>query len=627
MDPQQPSPQPYIPASSSPISSGSGPSTPQLSPYIPPANDMSSSNAGFSQQQYPSPPATSSSLAPLPLTPPAPTDFNTMPPITPASPALASSPTGQPVSAGPRSDIIARLKTANNVLVTVANNPSVDQFAAAIGITLILNKLDKHATAVFSGAVPSTIEFLQPEKTIEKNTDSLRDFIIALDKAKADKLRYKVEDKFVKIFITPYHTSLSEKDLEFSQGDFNVDAVLALGVHKREDLDQAITANGRILHDATVISVTNDKPADIGAINWCDANASSLSEMLVGLIEPLQGQKALLDNQVATAFLTGVVAETERFSNTKTTPHTMSTSAILMKAGANQQLVATKLEEPQPVPQEPSVDPAKLDELAKEKAADGALQVAHKPAPAEPEPASKSLSDIEQEVAKTNNTIELEDDLNGIHIDEDGKLQQLAELKAKAEAEKVAKAPESVQKAPDGSNEMIMQPPSTGGALTANTTPDVGTGSVNPLVIPTSSQVPDYREVQHGKAIQPINTNLSTALKITADPNQSLSDIEKSVDSPHLDPANKADSTPAVQPPKIEPAGVLGSQLAPSPLSSSPPSLPPIPPAPSPDDNTVESVFPPQLIKPDVGLAPEPTAGSANPSAPPPVPPPLMPPN
>ena len=41
------------------------------------------------------------------------------------------------------------------------------------------------------------------EKTIEKNTDSLRDFIIALDKSKADKLRYKVEDKFVKIFITP----------------------------------------------------------------------------------------------------------------------------------------------------------------------------------------------------------------------------------------------------------------------------------------------------------------------------------------------------------------------------------------------------------------------------------------
>ena len=91
-----------------------------------------------------------------------------------------------------KDSIIARLKEATNVLVTVSSNPSVDQLAACIGFTLLLNKVGKRGAAVFSGAVPSTLEFLQPDKTIEKNTDSLRDFIIALDKSKADKLRYKV---------------------------------------------------------------------------------------------------------------------------------------------------------------------------------------------------------------------------------------------------------------------------------------------------------------------------------------------------------------------------------------------------------------------------------------------------
>src|SRR5688572_19792 len=149
-----------------------------------------------------------------------------------------------------KQQIVDRLKEASNILVTVSNNPSVDQLAACIGLTLTFNKMGKHATAVFSGAVPSTIEFLQPEKTIETTTDSLRDFIISLDKAKADKLRYKVEDKVVKIFITPYRTSIGEHDLEFSQGDFNVDVVLALGVHNQTEVDQAITSHGRILHDA-----------------------------------------------------------------------------------------------------------------------------------------------------------------------------------------------------------------------------------------------------------------------------------------------------------------------------------------------------------------------------------------
>lgn len=282
-------------------------------------------------------------------------------------------------------DIVERLKKANNVLVTVSNNPSVDQLAACIGLTLALNKLDKHATAVFSGQVPSTIEFLQPEETLEKNTDSLRDFIISLDKSKADKLRYKVEDRVVRIFITPYKTSISDADLEFSQGDFNVDVVLALGVQQQKDLDQAITAHGRIMHDATVITVNTGAGADLGAINWQNAAASSLSEMATTLTN-LFDIADLIDQQIATAYLTGIVAETERFSNNKTTANTMNASAALMAAGANQQLVAQKLQEPsQPVSlgdQEMTTDgdkPAEAEKLSEVQISDdGTLEIDHK---------------------------------------------------------------------------------------------------------------------------------------------------------------------------------------------------------------------------------------------------------
>jgi hypothetical protein len=285
-----------------------------------------------------------------------------------------------------KNQIVERLKQANNVLVTVSNNPTVDQLAACVGLTLLLNKLGKHATAVFSGEVPSTLEFLQPEYTIEKNTDSLRDFIISLDKEKADKLRYKVEDKLVRIFITPYRTSIGEQDLIFSQGDFNVDVVLALGVHEREELDQAIVAHGRILHDATVVSVNTGPGANVGSIHWENEKASSLSEMVVGLGTSLK--KDILDAQMATAFLTGIVAETNRFSNDKTTSDTMNVSAKLMGAGANQQLVATKLQEAANQPEEPqdpdSDDMDVPDELVDEQLQnDGSLRIDHTHIPPE----------------------------------------------------------------------------------------------------------------------------------------------------------------------------------------------------------------------------------------------------
>jgi nanoRNase/pAp phosphatase (c-di-AMP/oligoRNAs hydrolase) len=248
-----------------------------------------------------------------------------------------------------KQQIVDKIKASTNILVTVSNDPSVDALSAALGLTLMLNKVGKHATAVFSGAIPPAITFLDPEKTFEATTDSLQDFIIALDKEKADHLRYKVEGDVVKIFITPYRTTITSDDLQFSQGDYNVELVLALGVDNQDHLDGALEAQGRILHDATVATMSaGDQASTLGSLDWHESGASSLSEMLVGLAELIKTDKdkdPLLDAQTATALLTGIVAETDRFSNTKTSSKVMTVAAQLMAAGADQQLIAAKLEE------------------------------------------------------------------------------------------------------------------------------------------------------------------------------------------------------------------------------------------------------------------------------------------
>ena len=249
-------------------------------------------------------------------------------------------------ASGAKQQIVEKIKSSSTILVTVSHSPSVDELTAALGLTLMLNSIKKHATAVVSGDMPPAIEFLQPGKTFENTVDSLRDFIIALDKEKADHLRYKVDGDVVKIFITPYRTTISQDDLEFSQGDYNVELVLALGVASQDDLDEALKAHGRILHDAVVATLScGDKKTSLGGIDWFEAGASSISEMLVSLSEALKTDKPLLSEQVATALLTGIVAATDRFSNKKTSSKVMTMAAQLMAAGANQQLIAVKLEE------------------------------------------------------------------------------------------------------------------------------------------------------------------------------------------------------------------------------------------------------------------------------------------
>lgn len=413
------------------------------------------------------------------------------------------------------SDVVARLTDANNVLVTVSNNPSVDQLAACIGLTIALNKKDKHATAVFSGAVPSTIDFLEPEKTLEKNTDSLRDFIIALDKSKADKLRYKVEDDVVKIFITPYKTSISEKDLQFSQGDFNVDAVVALGVHNRSELDAAIVAHGRILHDATIISVNIADGAELGSIHWLDAKASSLSEMASDLVKSFD--ETVFDAQIANAFLTGIVAQTDRFRNEKATPHTMAVTGTLMAAGASTQLVSSKLE--QPVPPQPKVEQQSSDN----------------------ETSNENAENESQKPAEEDGAIQI--DHSEIHIDDAGNLAKasdiLRDIDEQAQQEKSEEKPENsdsvslpeptdTQPSPPSGPSMIYEPPTFGGQLTANTdnVDQRYDHAPDPLSASPSPQQPTLSHTSEPTSPEPPLP--------TEDNNQTLSELEKSLNSPHM---------------------------------------------------------------------------------------------
>ena len=239
-------------------------------------------------------------------------------------------------------EVAKRISDSQNVLVALSSDPSVDEMAAAIGLSLYLDKLGKRATAIYSGSTPNALEFLKPEETFESTADTLQDFVIALNKDKADHLRYKLDGDYVKIYITPYHSRINEEDLEFSYGDFNVDLVLALDVANGIDLDSALREHGRIMHDAVIINITTGKPGKFGEIEWNDKTASSVSEMIARLLYSANSE-VKVEKDEATAFLTGIVAATDRFSNAKTTPETMKVASLLMESGANQQLVSKNI--------------------------------------------------------------------------------------------------------------------------------------------------------------------------------------------------------------------------------------------------------------------------------------------
>jgi hypothetical protein len=560
-----------------------------------------------------------------------------------------------------KSQIAGKLKDANNILVTVSRNPSVDQLAACIGLTLLLNKMNKHAAAVFSGEVPSTLEFLKPEETFEKNTDSLRDFIIALDKSKAAKLRYKVENDVVRIFITPYRTSISQDDLEFSQGDFNVDLVLGLGVQNQEDLDEVIQENGRILHDATVATINLTSEGGLGSLNWHDPGASSLSELATELSEDLG--KELIDNQIATALLTGIVAETDRFSNEKTSPRTMSTSSALMTAGANQQLVASELAKPPSDSDDNNdgedfgdenghIDHEGPSDDKPSDSGDGSLDIAHEddetgaePLPEEQPPAGPSLPEIPAEPERPSGPLVITP-LESSPAPEPPMTTgpgMLTEPPLGAGPLTANAAPEALDPLTDPLSLASLQqhhllvsptgdpaaaaPPSSAPAAAAPAPvpmPDPMPAAPAPMPMPPAAPAPDpitppapplaTAPAVATPALTPVD---STSGANPPGPDQTITDLESTVNSPHAEAA-VADARD-----EVALALAANAQVAPSVARSNDPLLNPVP-------NTDMSFDPTAMgitteAAPPAGapaLTPDTSAAPAA-AAPPPVPPPI----
>ena len=238
--------------------------------------------------------------------------------------------------------VAEKIANSRNILIALSGDPSVDELSAAICLAEFLDRLGKHAIAIYSGVMPEALNFLNPKDKFENSADVLQDFVIALNKDKADHLRYKLEGDFVKVFITPYREKIVSDNLEFSYGDYNVDLVLALNVANGIDLDDALREYGKIMSDATVVNITTGNPGKFGEIEWNNKHASSVSEMIANLLTSASGDTKL-DADEATALLTGIVAATDRFAKANTFPSTMQVASTLMDFGADQQLVAANI--------------------------------------------------------------------------------------------------------------------------------------------------------------------------------------------------------------------------------------------------------------------------------------------
>ncbi|RLC37650.1 hypothetical protein DRH29_00960 [candidate division Kazan bacterium] len=244
----------------------------------------------------------------------------------------------------PKQQIVELIKKAQNILIA-PSQPDGDSLGSSLALLLVLKKMGKKVSLRIDGSVKPSYQFLPGVKNINsEDASGARDFIITLSSstAEAEKLSYTMEDGKLNIIITPKKGSYRPEDASFKQGQPKYDIIIVLDAAVLTQLGETYSQSPALFKEVPVINIDHHASNSFfGTVNLVDMTSSSTAEILIGLIEALGSD--LINEDVATCLLTGIIADTGSFQNANTSPKSLTVAAQMVGFGARHQEIIKNL--------------------------------------------------------------------------------------------------------------------------------------------------------------------------------------------------------------------------------------------------------------------------------------------
>ncbi len=242
----------------------------------------------------------------------------------------------------PKQQVVELVKSSKRVLILTHMNPDGDALGSLLALSLALRKMGKEVSAVCPDGAPRVFKFLPELEQIKNQFDGTKDFVITVDstQTKVDKLGYKniPEENKLNIVVTPKSGTFSPEDVTFSYGSFKYDLIFVLDAPDLERLGHLYESEAELFYETPIINIDHHPGNDhFGKVNWVELTSTSTAEILVSVIESLGRETNLMDADIATCLLTGIITDTGSFQNNNTTPKSFTVAAQLIAAGARQQ--------------------------------------------------------------------------------------------------------------------------------------------------------------------------------------------------------------------------------------------------------------------------------------------------
>jgi phosphoesterase RecJ-like protein len=246
--------------------------------------------------------------------------------------------------------IIEQLKKAGKILIALPEQLTADSLASGLALFLFLTKLSKEVELACSGAVPENLKFLPGLNRLMPDIASGQSLVVALDTStkKLAELSYQTQEDKVSIFLKSKGEPFSSQDVSFIEEKFPLDLIVTLDCASLSFLGRLFEQHADLFYETPKINIDNKAANELfGAINLVDMTASSVAEILSGLLSGFEAQ--LIDEDIATCLLTGIIAKTNSFQHAQTTPQAFLKASELVARGARQQEVIKNIFKTKPL--------------------------------------------------------------------------------------------------------------------------------------------------------------------------------------------------------------------------------------------------------------------------------------
>lgn len=241
--------------------------------------------------------------------------------------------------------VLEAIKRSSRPLICIPSGGGADAYASALGLAKVLKKLEKEPTIVAAdGEVPKNLQFLQGTDAVHTKLENLRQFVIELDatKTKVDALTYELKGDKLYVYLSPKAGFWDQKDVRTSASGYRFDLIICIGSPDYESCAHLYSENPDFFFRTPVINIDHTPENEhYGQINAVDLTASACGEVCHDLVEAIE--PGLMDEEVATAFLTGMIAKTKSFKTHNVTPKTLQTASKLIARGAKREDIVSRL--------------------------------------------------------------------------------------------------------------------------------------------------------------------------------------------------------------------------------------------------------------------------------------------